>query len=153
MSENVEMSTSLAQPEYTSHVTLMLLGDDLDPNRVTRLLALRPTKAWTKDDLKRTPGGATLSSESRHKWGGWKKSLPASLVTRPLPSQLRYWARKLTSKVDALSVLSAQGYVCALNCYVATSETASINMPAELQAQVAALGLEIRLAFFASGNT
>ena len=126
----------------------MLLGHELDPRMVSNVLGLRPTQTWKRGELKRAPSGKVLSSEP-HLHGGWKKSLPASQVTRPFPLQLRFWALKLRGKAHALSDLSGDGNVCALNCYVGTSGTASIIIPAALQLDISALGLELQLSVFA----
>ena len=136
------------EPEYRSHVTLMLIGRELDPRLVSNVLGLRATQTWTRGELKRAPSGKVLSSEP-HLDGGWKKSLPASQVARPFPLQLRFWAVKLREKARALSDLTGDGNLCALNCYVATSGTASIIIPAALQLDISALGLELQLSVFA----
>jgi hypothetical protein len=132
------MSTSPGQPEYVSHATLMVLGTSLEPSEVTSVLGLRPTKAWGRGDS--------------HAWGGWRKSLPASQTHKPLPGQLRFWVRTLRGRVRAISKLSKAGHLCALDCYIGTDSTASIIVPADLQSELAALGLELRLSVFADGG-
>jgi len=149
MFENGPMSTSV-EPEYRSHVTLTLLGAELDPRSASDLLRLRPTHTWTKGEQKRTPLGKVLASGALHQWGGWKKSLPVSQAARPFAFQLRFWARKLRNKAQILAQLSSQGTECSLDCYVASSATASIIIPTDLQSEIAKLGLELRLSFFAS---
>lgn len=136
------------EPEYRSHATLMLIGHELDPRMVSSVLGLRPTQTWKRGELKLAPSGKVLSSEP-HLHGGWKKSLPASLVARPFPLQLRFWALKLRGKARALSELSGDRSVCALSCYVGTFGTASIVIPAALQLDISALGLELQLSVFA----
>jgi hypothetical protein len=132
------MSSLTATPEYLSHATLMVLGTSLDPADVSSALGLRPTQAWMRGDT--------------HKWGGWKKSLPASQTNKPLPSQLRFWIRTLRGRAKAISKLVATGHLCTLDCYIGTASTASIIVPADLQSELAALGLELRLSVFANGG-
>ena len=132
------MPRNPSESEYLSHATLMVLGTSLEPADVSRLLKLRPTNAWRRGDS--------------HAWGGWKKSLPTSQIARPLPSQLRYWVRVLRGRAKAISKLVATGHLCALDCYIGTSSTASIVVPADLQSELATLGLEMRLSVFADGG-
>lgn len=141
-------AAACAETEYRSHVTLMLIGHELDPRVVSTVLGMRPTRSWKRGELKRAPSGRVLSGEP-HSHGGWKKSLPASELTQPLSRQLRFWVVKLRGKARAISDLSGHGNVCALSCYVGTSDTASIILPAALQSDIGALGLELRLSFFA----
>ncbi|TXC66472.1 DUF4279 domain-containing protein [Piscinibacter aquaticus] len=137
------MARSASDCEYQSTVTLMLLGDNLVPGEITRLLSLRPTQAWRRGEP------SHRASDPVHGYGGWKKALPESQVSRPLPSQLRYWVRTLAGRSQAIATLAHQGHLCSLSCYIASSGTASIIVPPELQRAVAALGLELRLSFFA----
>jgi hypothetical protein len=149
VSDNGAMGSLNTEREYLSHVTLLVLGSDLDPRCVSRILGLRPTQAWSKGDAKTSPGG-TMMSKSMHSWGGWKKSLPASYLAVSLSGQLGFWGRTLKQKAPALLQLSGSGYLCALSCFVSTSVTASITIPAELQRKIASLGLELELSIFAT---
>ena len=135
------MQASSSQREYLSHVTLMFLGEALSPAEITRSLRMRPSKSWSRGELNRL-------GTAEHQYGGWKKQLPESQMSRPLASQLRFWVRALRGHAAAISALSSEGHVCALNCYVATAETASIILPTERQAELSNLGLELRLSFF-----
>jgi hypothetical protein len=91
------------------------------------------------------PDGRKITFETSHGWGGWKKFLPASQGSRLLTGQLRFWVRTLRGRAKAISKLTAAGHLCALNCYIGTDETASILLPADLQAGLAQLGLELRI--------
>jgi len=131
--------------EYVSSVTLMFLGDDLIPTDVTNLLALRPNQSWKRDDVK-----SFGSSSHKYKWGGWKKYLPKSLHEKTLDVQVAYWARTLASKKTPIRKISKSSALCALDCFITTSATASIIIPVELQKSIAALGLELQVSFWAS---
>lgn len=132
----------MEEPEYISSATLIVLGALLQPGEVSSILKMRPSQAWRRGEVK-------SFGESPHEWGGWKRFLTASQMKRPLPMQLHYWARDLKEKAGAFSHLRALGYHCALNCYVGTSETATISLPAELQLEIGALGLKLELNVFA----
>jgi len=127
-----------SESEYLSHATLMVLGTSLEPSDVSGALGLRPTQTWRRGDS--------------HKWGGWKKSLPASQLAKPLPSQLRFWVRTLRGRTKAISKLAAAGHLCALDCYIGTDSTATIIVPSDLQSELSSLGLELRLSVFADGG-
>ena len=137
---------NLANPEYLSHVTLMILGDDLDPSGVSTMLGLRPTKTWKRGDAHASD---KLTFPSSHEWGGWKKGLPASQASRSLPSQLRFWLRTLRGRARAISKLTNAGHLCVLDCYIGTEATASLILPRDLQAGLAQLGLELRISISA----
>ena len=138
-------------PEYVSHATLMILGDDLNPADVSTLLRLRPSQSWKRGDMHSCslPGGSSLEFSTVHNWGGWKKKLPASQAARTLPGQLRFWARTLRGRSGAIAKLTAAGHLCALDCFIGTEATASVVLPPELQMGLAQLGLELRLSVWA----
>ena len=129
-------------PEYISHVTLMILGEDLDPTVVSQTLKLRPSQSWKRGAPQSLKG---VALDSTHSWGGWKKFLPPSQKARPLPAQLRYWVRTLRGRERMLAKLAASGHWCTLDCYVGTDATASLILPVDLQRSLSALGLDLRL--------
>ena len=128
------MSKDHGDREYSSHVTLMILGDNLDPAAISTLLRLRPNQSWKRGD-------------SGKLWGGWKKCLPQSMHHWPLDRQLRYWARTLRDRASTFAAISSDSNLCALDCYIGSAATASIKFPIELQTSLAGLGLELRLSF------
>ena len=136
------MSQLQASREYLSYVTLMIHGKNLEPVEVSRLLHLRPSQSWKR--------GESTGRTMPHPWGGWKKSLPKNLMPSPLPTQLRYWVRTLRERTAQIRTLERSTHLCALNCYIGSSHTASIIIPVELQQSVAALGLELHISFFAN---
>jgi hypothetical protein len=131
----------MPKPEYISSVTLMILGLDLKPGEVSKLLRMRPNQSWRKEYRK-------LSGE-KHQWSGWKKSMPASLQSKNLDSQLAYWCRKLKGRGSAIRRLSTPRNNCVLRCFVITHETASIIIGKQLQQALARTGLVIELAISA----
>ena len=135
------MSKSKDDREYTSYVTLMILGDDLDPQSVSKALRMRPTRSWMR-------GESPKESEFLYEWGGWKKSLPNTQLSQSLGRQLAFWVRALHGRTQAIAELTRSGHLCALNCYVGSSGTASIIVPVELQQALAAIGLELRISFW-----
>jgi hypothetical protein len=124
----------------------MFLNDDLDPTKISAELGLRPSQAWRKGE-KMEIGSVTHTFE----WGGWKRFTPPSLESKLLPQKLKYWCHLLHSRRNVLRKLNTKLSVCTLNCQVFSSSTVSIIISQDLQAQIASLGLELRLSFFADG--
>jgi hypothetical protein len=127
--------------EYGSSVTLMILGERLDPSAVTKALGIRPNQSWAKGEKSK------LAPSKRHRWGGWKKWLPPSMRKQPLERQLAYWLRALKGQRTVFGKLNGSGALCALDCFVTTSETASIIIPAAMHEALGRLGLSLRLSF------
>lgn len=121
----------MEEPEYISSATLMILGDDLDPEDVTKKLGYVPSQSWRRD--------------ATHEWGGWKRFVDPEHTNDPLEEQVEFWCSALRDRTEAISRLKSQGCHCALDLFVTTDATASIIIPELLQKQIAALGLELRL--------
>jgi len=121
----------------------MVRGPDLDPDQVTRLLRLRPTKSWRKGE----PNSLGTSSQSA---GGWKRAIPQSLQAKRLDQQLSYWCRLMVDRKRELRALTQREELCALDCLVIAEKTASIIVPQDLQCAIAKLGIELRLSFWVS---
>ena len=136
------------EPEYLSSATLIVLGTHLDPKEASTLLRMRPSDSWVRGDPKVIQG--KVIGSNAHKWGGWKKSLPPSQMSKSLERQLGYWVRILGSTADGLVRLAALGNLCVLNCYLGTSGTATIALSPELQVAVGRLGLRLELDVFAT---
>ena len=137
--------------EYASSVTLMVLGEGLDPDRVSAELHLEPSQYWRKGERSvRFRGGTTRLRKSVHEWGGWKLFVAAEHKDECLEEQLEFWIYLLRSRIAGLRQLRLVGLKCALDVLVLSSETASIVLSNQLQKEVAALGLEMRISFWAS---
>jgi hypothetical protein len=123
----------------------MILGEDLDPAVVSRLLKLRPNRSWQRGAPKTLTGPV-------HAWGGWKKFPPMSVQAKSLDAQLRYWVRTLNARTGALRKLGSLDHYCALDCYISTDATASIIVNPDLQRGISSLGLDLRISVFADNN-
>ncbi|MCV2366487.1 DUF4279 domain-containing protein [Roseateles oligotrophus] len=132
-------------PDYISSVSLMILGESLNPSVVSRILGLEPDKFWSKGDPKQI-------GESLHEWGGWRQKLPDSLKRKPFEEQLRYWAQELLARIPGIQELSGAGNRCLLDCFLTTGEVAHILLSSELQREVANLGLEFEFNVWAGQN-
>lgn len=140
-------ATHMAQEdrEYICSVTLMILGEKMEPDSVSTLLRLRPNKSWRR-------GTQSAISGNAHQWSGWKKFAPPSIQEKRLETQLAYWVKTLDKNKDALRKLVRAGSYCALDCFITTEATASIIVEPKMQRAVSLLGLDLRLSFFAHNN-
>lgn len=130
---------------------LIILGDDLDPVMVSRAMALEPFQTWRKGERKELTrrDGSKKVFDSRHEWGGWKRLGAPEHRNMPLEAQLRAWCDALHPKIDAIAKLKAAGLRCALNAFIMASKVATIRIPENLQRDLAGLGLELEIDFWA----
>ena len=133
--------------EYVSSVTLIILGEDLDPDMVSQELSLTPSKSWRKGEQMSfsRPDGSKRLFDSRHNWGGWKLFVDPKYENDLLETQLQFWCETLRDKTNAIARLKSKGMYCALSLFITTDATASIVLPETLQKSLANLGLEIDL--------
>ena len=140
--------------EYVGSTTLIVLGDDLDPDQVSAELGLEPSQCWRKGQASlRLSDGSTRLRAGKHEWGGWKLLVAPEQKDCPIESQLEFWVELLQSRAAALKRLRLRGFECALDLVVTSSETASIFLSSQLQKEVTALGLDVRLSFWASSES
>lgn len=135
--------------KIVSSATLIVLGDDLDPDQVTEQLALAPSQAWRKGENKRVTGydGRTRFYESVYEWGGWKLWLSEELREMSFPSQLAHWSQLLKERAAEVNGLKEEGFTVELNCCV-ISKTYSVQVPSELQALFGSLGVDLDITFY-----
>jgi len=133
----------------SSGAMLLVTAENLDPAKVTELLGLEPTQEWRKGERKvyRSATGELKQLDSIHEWGGWKLWPKEAFWDLQFEDQLRHWGDLLSSKGDQLRSLRVGGASVVLDCFLITSETVDFHVPAELQAQLATLGIDLYFAF------
>jgi hypothetical protein len=131
-----------------SSVTLMILGEALDPGEVTKLLGLRPSRHWCRGDQKSfsRSGSSVLLFDTRHDWSGWKKWSSATERKKEFVPLVEHWCRKLTPKKKTLGRLRRSGAEVFLDCFL-VGETSEFALPPALLAKLADLHLTLRVAF------
>jgi hypothetical protein len=137
-----------ATKDYVSSVTLVITGLDLEPEQVTKILEMPPTRSWKRGQEKVFRSGRTHV----YPWGGWKLFQSDETMKMPLEKQLEYWASLLAPKTASLRQLRGMDCAAVLDCYLSISETASVPVSAELLEKIAGCGVEIELNCFASGD-
>jgi len=110
--------------EYCCSVTLIAVGDDLEPDEVTAALGWTPNKSWKRGERKRVtlPDGNEKVFDSFHEWGGWKLFASDEERERPFQFQVAALLDRLRDKKQALESLRDRGWEVELNCFVAASD-------------------------------
>jgi hypothetical protein len=119
--------------------TLIITGDDLEPDDVTLLLELAPSQAWRRGEKRVFDSG----SEHIYEWGGWKLWLDDEKKNLELEDQLAYWCELLEAKREVLHDFVRQGYWVRLDCYISTSSIAPFRLEWELQKKLVELGADL----------
>ncbi|WP_018970407.1 DUF4279 domain-containing protein [Rubritalea marina] len=121
--------------EYVASATLMILGEDLDPAKVTEWLELQPSQSWRIGEEKE------LAPGSFYEWGGWKRFGKKSNDT--LEEKIESWLVRLQDREQEFSKMSSMGWRCSLDCFLAFDSVASLSISPELTRRVSELGLTI----------
>ena len=139
----------MANDETTSSATLIILGYDLDPDQVSQALNLVPSQAWRKgENSKYTRRDGTVGVfDSIHEWGGWKLWASEELRQMPLKAQLDHWLRVLVEHSAEIKQFKENGLEIILDCTLAT-RVYCLYLPAELQAQLAELGVDLEVTVY-----
>lgn len=139
------------EPEYSCSATLIILSDDLVPERISELLKIEPNQTWRRGERKSfvQPNGTVIYFDSVYEWGGWKSFIPDEKQDLELHERLAHWCNLLEGRESVMRELEEQGCWLQINCYVSTSATASIILSADLQRRLASLRLELSFSIFA----
>lgn len=134
----------------TTSATLMILGEDLDPDVVTKMLRMFPSRSWRSGEPPdiRTDNQKRLPLNRRSEWGCWKAFRPDHLINGPLENQLQYWANTLASKNSALLHFAESGWEIVIDCYFATAQTELLELPALLLRTFGEMHVNLDIRFF-----
>lgn len=133
-------------------VTLIVVGDDLEPEVVTSTLGWPADQSWRRGERKRCtlPDGTELVFDSVHDWGGWKLFATDDERGLSLQDQVAAWLERLRGKQQALQYLHDRGWEVELDCFAATSEF--LVLPAFMLGKLAGLGIGLALTFSVREN-
>lgn len=131
--------------------TLIILGNDLNPDIITDALDLQPSQAWRRGDNHsfNQADGTVCVYETIHKWGGWKRWLESDLRDMPLTAQLLHWSDLLMENGVFIKGLKKKGHTIEMNCCVITEASVVIQVPAQLQQKFGGLGVDLDVTFYA----
>ncbi|WP_088260402.1 DUF4279 domain-containing protein [Fimbriiglobus ruber] len=130
-------------------VTLIVVGDDLEPEDVTSALGWNPDHSWRRGEHKRfkRPDGTERVFDSIHDRGGWKLFTADDERERSLQYQVTAWLGRLHVKGPALLGLRGRGWDIGLNCFAATSEC--LDLPVTALGELVSMGVGLSLTFSA----
>jgi hypothetical protein len=143
---------AVMREEHCCSVTLIVVGDDLEPDVVTSTLGWPPDQSWRRGERKRfmRPDGTERVFDSVHDWGGWKRFTADDERGRSLQDQVAAWLERLRVKGQALRCLHDRGWEVELDCFAATSEC--LDLPATVLGELAGLRVGLALTFSAGGD-
>jgi hypothetical protein len=125
-------------------VTLILIGNELDPEAVTRELGMQPDQFWRKGDLA-TQGPSGRPRKSPMPWSGWKKFASPEVARLTLEEQLHAWLGILEPWGARLRDLADSGVRIELNCFSASSD--GFRLDRGMIAKLHAWGIELDCTF------
>ena len=127
---------------------LIVLGRDLDPDRVSGLLGIQPDQAWRRGERQsfKRKDGTTLQFKRRHGRGGWKAWIKGPARKRTVPAQVRLWCRRLLAKRRAIKKLQQLGYSVIIDSCAAAPEF--VHFDADLHRQLADLNVSLDITFY-----
>lgn len=137
------------EPQCSTSATLILLGDDLNPDLITERLGLVPSQAWRRGETKNITGqnGVTRFYDSVYEWGGWKLWLPEERRDSPFWSQITYWERILEDRAEEVKACKAEGLTVELNCYIGGPAN-HLFLTSEFQAFLGSLGVDLDITYY-----
>ena len=146
------VQTLIDKQARASSVTLIILGDDLDPSEVTRVFGTFPDQAWRAREAPeiQTPNGRWIQIPRAAECGGRKKFMPKELRNELLEGQLEHWIMELGSKSEIVRGLQGRGWSVTLDCVISTSEVDVAELKADLLAKLAAIGTDVDIHFYAT---
>jgi len=135
--------------EHCCSVTLIVVGDNLEPDVVTFALGWPPDQSWRRGERKRftRPDGTERVFDNVYEWGGWKHFATDDERKQALQDQVAAWLERLRGKRQALRSLCERGWEVELDCFAATSECLAV--PALVLGELAELGVGLVLTFSA----
>lgn len=128
-----------------AHATFRVLGDDLDPDVVTRLLGIEPTQALRRDQL--VP---TATNVRRQETGVWLLKSEGKVSSTSLERHLIYLLDRIEPQLAALAAYLAAGEATAdFFCFwlSATGHGGPI-LSADVMRRVGATGAELGIDFY-----
>lgn len=94
---------------YT-HAWLRIMSEDLDPDEITRLLAVSPSKTQRRGE------SWSYKPERIHKKSGWFLSTEGILTSRDARHHLDWVLEHIRERKEAFSVFHSRGYLVDLCC-------------------------------------
>lgn len=133
---------------YRASTTLLITGEQLDPERVSQLLKLQASMLWRQGEpttFVRKSGAVRLLG-GREKTSGWKLLCPGEWKRLSIEKQLENWIDLLTPRKPAIRKLRMLGYQCALDVFVVRADNLVFALEPDICTRLGSLGLEMMFA-------
>jgi len=127
--------------EYECSTTLIITGEELNPDEVTQLLHLEPSQSWRRGELKQP----SIGNQSVYEFGGWKLFITDDRREQYLEKQLLHWYDLLKPKHEIFHEFNRRGFSLQLDCFITTDEAVSIYLDLELQKKLIKISVDIAL--------
>ena len=130
--------------------TLIVLGNDLDPDMVSHSLGLTPDRAWRRGERKSflKADGSTHYFDSHHERGGWKSFITEDRLSIGLVKQIEYWCEKLTERKQGIRKLQELGYKLTIDCCILSETIEFLSIGSEVQQVLGALNVDLDVTFY-----
>ena len=132
------------EKDYKSSVTLMIVGDAIEPTEISKLLCMTPSQSWRKGDRRVYKSGHVFT----YKHGGWKMFAPDEERCLYVEQQILAWVARLQNKETEIDRILKDGALVVLDCYLASDGPIPLELSREIMLQVATLGLHISAHIF-----
>jgi len=139
-----DTSANNTQKSYSSSVTLLITGENLDPNVVTDKLSLTANQSWKKGEKRIFSSGR----EYIYPWGGWKRFAQEQEASFLLEEQLEAWLNVLSQKATEIEFIKSLGASVTLDCYISVSNAATTQIKVEILTKLGNLGIAVALNIF-----
>ena len=139
---------SLDVRHYMPSLFLQVLGNDLDPERVSKAMGLRPSQSWRRGDRKGfvSRDGKNHWFRSKHKWGGWKVFFQSPKTESALIQKMTAVAKRLSKRKAKLCALAEDGHMIYLISLV--QDVSSIVIPPSLHKRLGELHIHLQIDFW-----
>ena len=127
-------------------VSLLIRGRSLDPDELTRLLGLKPTRTWKRGESIIVAGRTVRKRRADSGWHFW--STPEQR-RRTMDWLIARWTRILSAKDNALRQIHAAGWTISLDCCVARKSEA-FRLSPRFSKRLAALNVTFAVTCYAS---
>lgn len=128
-----------------TYCSLSIHHDERDPEPITALLGLQPTRTQTKGRTVTRPGGKVFTPPVSL----WTVSTKGVVDSRDFRRHLDWLLDRLVGKDDALAVLRSDGHRAVVWCYWATAEGHGGPMvPAAMMRRLGQLEIELWFDFY-----
>ena len=130
--------------------TLIVLGDDLDPDLVSHSLGLIPDQAWRRGERKSfvKADGTTHYFDSHHERGGWKSFTTEKRLHIGLVKQIEYWCDTLKARKQSIRELQELGYKFIIDCCIVSETTEFLSIGSKLQQVLGDLKVDLDVTFY-----